>query len=80
MPYGSRSRSWSHRGGIGHRGPTLSDSLLRLDEVALRLSVSRRTVNRLVAQGRIRVVYPSPGCPRVTERELAAFRASLRAA
>lgn len=53
---------------------------LRLDEVAERLDVSRRTVERLIAAGRIRVIHPSPGRVRVERRELDAYMASLRRA
>lgn len=53
---------------------------LTLSEVAERLRVSRRTVERLVASGRIRVIHPSPGRVLVEERELAAYLAALRRA
>lgn len=53
-------------------------TLLTMDQLAERLHVSRRTVERLVRQGRIRVVRPSPGTVRVEEREVAAYLASLR--
>ncbi len=51
--------------------------LLTLPEVAARLRVSRRTVQRLVASGRLRALHPVPGRTLVSERELAAFVASL---
>lgn len=51
-------------------------AVLTLDQVADRLQVSRRTVNRLVAEGRIRPVRIGRS-PRVTERELSAYVASL---
>ena len=51
--------------------------VLTLDQVAEQLQVSRRTVNRLVAAGRIRVIRIGRQ-PRVTERELDAYLASLR--
>jgi excisionase family DNA binding protein len=51
--------------------------LLSLSEVAGALGVSRRSVERLTAAGRIRTVYPVPGRVMVTERELAAYVASL---
>lgn len=61
-------------------GVTLPDgtevSVLTLDQVAARLQVSRRTVNNLIRDGRIRPVRIGRS-PRVTERELAAFLASL---
>lgn len=52
-------------------------TLLTIAQVAERLTVSRRTVERLVKTGRIRVVHPSPGRSAVTERELEAYVASL---
>lgn len=52
-------------------------TLLTIAQVAARLTVSRRTVERLVKTGRIRVVHPSPGRSAVTERELEAYVASL---
>lgn len=52
--------------------------LLTLPEVADALRVSRRSVERLIAAGRIRVVRPVPGKTLVEQRELEAFRASLR--
>jgi excisionase family DNA binding protein len=51
--------------------------VLTLDQVAERLQVSRRTINRLVAQGRIRTIKVGQQ-PRVTEREFEAFIASAR--
>lgn len=53
--------------------------LLTLDEVADRLRVSRRTVQRLVTAGELRTVRFG-GNTRVTERELAAFVAARQAA
>lgn len=50
--------------------------VLTLDQAAERLQVSRRTVNRLVSEGRLRPVRIGRS-PRITERELAAFVASL---
>ena len=55
-------------------------TLLTLADVALALSVSRRTVERLVAAGRIRVVRPSAGVVRVEPRELDAYIAAIRRA
>lgn len=49
---------------------------LTLTEVAERLHVSRRTVEREVKAGRIRIVKVRGGT-RVTERELAAYVAAL---
>lgn len=53
---------------------------LTLPEVADRLRVSRRTVERLIARGRIRVVHPSEGRTCVEEREVEAYQAWLRRA
>lgn len=55
-------------------------SLLTLDELAAELRVSRRTVERLIHLGRIRVVHPSPGRTAVETRELEAYRAAIRRA
>jgi excisionase family DNA binding protein len=52
--------------------------LLTLPEVAAELRVSRRTVERLIRTGRLRVVHPSPGRTMIEARELAAYRAHLR--
>jgi excisionase family DNA binding protein len=52
-------------------------AVLTVDEAAKRLRVSRRTLYRLVATGRIRVIHPTPGRTMVTERELDAYVASL---
>jgi excisionase family DNA binding protein len=51
--------------------------MLTIAETAKALSVSVSTVWRLIRVGRIRPVHPSPGTTRVTERELAAYIASL---
>ena len=51
-------------------------TLLTLSDVAARLRVSRRTVERLVARGNLRVVRIGSAV-RVTERELAAYLAHL---
>lgn len=52
--------------------------LLTLPEVAEELRLSRRTVERLVRAGRIRVVRPSPGRTMVERRELNAYLAHVR--
>lgn len=54
--------------------------LLTLPEARAILAISERTLYRLIAAGRLRVVHPSPGTTRVTEKELAAYMASLRRA
>ena len=55
-------------------------SLLDLDDVARELDLSRRTVERLVRAGRLRVIRPSPGSVRVERKELDAYLAHLRRA
>lgn len=55
----------------------MTPELLTLDELAAILRVSRRTVQRLIEAGRIRVVHPSPGRTLVTQREKDAYVASL---
>lgn len=52
-------------------------SLLTVTEVAGLLRVSKRTVERLIRYGRLRVIRPSPGRVVVTQRELDAYIASL---
>lgn len=52
-------------------------ALLTLDEVAEALRLSRRSVERLVAAGRLRVVHPTAGRTCVTRRELEAYVAHL---
>jgi excisionase family DNA binding protein len=52
--------------------------LLTIPEVAAALRVSRRTVERLVRSGRLRIVHPSPGRTMIEARELNAYRAHLR--
>jgi excisionase family DNA binding protein len=54
--------------------------LLTLDEVAQALRVSRRSVERLVRAGRIRVLHPVPGRTLVERRELEAYVAGARRA
>ena len=54
--------------------------LLTLDEVAQALRVSRRSVERLVRAGRIRVLHPVPGRTLVERRELEAYVAGVRRA
>ena len=51
--------------------------LLTLNQVAAHLQVSRRTVERLVAAGRIRVVHIGRAI-RVSDRELEAYVAAQR--
>jgi excisionase family DNA binding protein len=51
--------------------------LWTIDEVAGRLRLSRRTVERLIKDGRIRIVRPSPGRVAITDRELRAYLAYL---
>ena len=52
--------------------------LLTLEEVALTLRCSLRSVQRLVREGRIRTVRPVGTRRRVERRELEAYVASLR--
>ena len=48
-----------------------------IDEAAQRLTVSRRTLFRLIEKGRIRVVHPSPGTTRITEQEIENYTAHI---
>lgn len=52
-------------------------ALLTVSEAATVLTVSRRTVERLIKAGRIRVVHPSPGRIAITDRELQAYIAAV---
>lgn len=52
--------------------------VLTIDEAAASLRVSRRTLYRLIAAGRIRVIHPSPGRTLVERRELEAYVAACR--
>lgn len=52
--------------------------VLSLDDAAAYLAVSRRTLNRLIAAGRIRALQVTVGRKVVEVRELDAFIASLR--
>ena len=47
--------------------------LLTLEQVARQLSVSKRTVQRLVSQGRIEAIYLSSGLVRVSEKAFERF-------
>jgi len=55
-------------------------ALLTLPEVAAELRVSRRSVERLIAAGRIRPIHPVPGRTLVERRELDAYIAWARRA
>lgn len=52
-------------------------TLHTLDEFAVILRVSRRTVQRLVSEGKVRVVHPSPRRTCVTDREVKAYLAYI---
>lgn len=47
--------------------------LLTIDEAAARLRVSRRTVQSLTKEGRLRSIHPTPGRTLYTEKEIEAF-------
>jgi excisionase family DNA binding protein len=51
--------------------------ILTVDEAAAKLRMSRRSFYRLAEAGRIRIIHPTPGRARVTQRELDAYVASL---
>ena len=51
--------------------------LLTRQEAASVLRIHERTLRRLVAAGRIRVVHPTPGRTCITRRELDAYLASI---
>lgn len=52
-------------------------ALLTVAEAADRLRLSERSVWRLIRDGRLRAVHPTPGRTLLTEKELEAFVASL---
>lgn len=58
----------------------MPSELLTFAEVAGVLRCSVRSVQRLISEGRIRTVSPTPGRRRVERRELDAYLASLRRA
>jgi excisionase family DNA binding protein len=62
------------------QGAAMGLVLFDFDEVAARLHVSVRSVERLVADGRLRVVQLSPRERRVRPADLEAFIDSLEAA
>lgn len=56
------------------------NDLLTKREAAAELRLSVRSLERLIAQGRIRVVHPTVRRTCVERREIDAYRASLRRA
>lgn len=52
-------------------------TLLTLDEAAKRLRISRRSLQSLIAAGRVRAVHPVPGRTCVAESEVDAYISSL---
>jgi excisionase family DNA binding protein len=55
----------------------VSERLWTLKAAAERLTISRRSLERLIASGRIRVIHPSPGRSAITDSELEAYVAAL---
>lgn len=53
--------------------------LLTVNEVARALGLSRRTVYRLVEEGKLKRVHPTPRSARITRESLEAFLRSLEA-
>ncbi len=51
--------------------------LLTIEETAQRLRISKRSVQTLIAQGRLRAVHPVPGRTLVPEKEVDVYIASL---
>ena len=70
-----RVQEGSSEGGIPD--PLEGKLLLSVREVAKALGVSRMTVYRLVKQGKLKLVYPTPRSSRVTRESLLAFLRSL---
>jgi excisionase family DNA binding protein len=52
--------------------------LLTYSEAAKRLRISQRTLERLIAAGRIRPISTSPGRRAIEEREVQAYLAAQR--
>ncbi|BFH76971.1 hypothetical protein TthTF19_21270 (plasmid) [Thermus thermophilus] len=59
------------------RDPLEGKLLLTYQEVARALGLSRRTVFKLVAQGKLKRVHPTPRSARITRESLEAFLRSL---
>ncbi|MGM8838506.1 helix-turn-helix transcriptional regulator [Thermus sp. 93170] len=59
------------------RDPLEGKLLLTYQEVARALGLSRRTVFKLVAEGKLRRVHPTPRSARITRESLLAFLRSL---
>lgn len=52
--------------------------LLTLDEAADRLAISRRSLERLIRDGKFTVVHPTPRRSAIEEREVDAYIAAIR--
>ncbi|MFN4071430.1 MAG: helix-turn-helix domain-containing protein [Thermus caldifontis] len=61
------------------RDPLGGKLLLTVNEVARALGLSRRTVYRLVEEGKLKKVHPTPRSARITRESLEAFLRSLEA-
>jgi excisionase family DNA binding protein len=53
------------------------NELYTVKEAAVRMTISTRSLYRLINSGRIRVVHPTPGSTRITKREVEAYIASI---
>lgn len=53
------------------------EPVLTIDELAALAKVSRRTIERAIADGRLRVVHLSPRAVRITQQAAAAYLAGV---
>jgi len=70
----------NREGAVGEaKDPLGGKLLLTVNEVARALGLSRRTVYRLVEEGKLKRVHPTPRSARITRESLEAFLRSLEA-
>lgn len=62
---------------VEFRDPLEGKLLLTVNEVARALGVSRRTVFRLIDEGKLKRVHPTPRSARITRESLEAFLRAL---
>lgn len=74
------SRLSGFKAGIEERGKRMGDELWTIDQIAQRMGVSRRTVQRLIARGELRAVrLPSGRGQRVLESDYQVLLERLKA-
>ncbi len=77
MPRDALRREGEEAKAVEVRDPLEGKLLLTYQEVAKALGLSRRTVFKLVAQGKLKRVHPTPRSARITRESLGAFLRSL---